>query len=459
MIKLSARGAQLYAVAWLATAGIVFQLFDYWQERALRKTALFCALGGLCWVLYRWARTRRVMAPIPRLATGIMVGAAILVLGHSVARGVIVFRLSSRLGDVLHDQGQTAIRTLRLLGQGVNPYGSKTILDPLVYADQVQALARRRECGAVDQDAALRALQQYWYRDLDPNRMVSLPPAIADSPQCADLRTNFHSVGYHYGPVLLLAYLPLTALLGPAGIYATHVLALFVWVGLLCVWFRKALINVAWLPGVCAVTVFLLAPSHVNYIFLQLAGSDLIPTMLASAGLILWLQGKDIPAACLIGASIGAKLLPGLLFSPLLLRSARGSLVCAAVAAALYLPFAVWEPVGLYHNLLYPFINRDTTSPLAVLPHLAGTLLRVAAVAGIGGWTWRLATGAWPLRESLLFLVTTHLIVLVLAGKSHNNYLIWAMSAIAIFWIWQLDRSGEGGPIAQPATVGITAPG
>lgn len=437
----AARRSQLLAAGWLAAVGILFQLFHYWQERALRKAALLVIIGCLCWGLFRWARTRRVMERLPRLVMWILLGAALLTLGNSLVRGVDSFRASRQVGDVFHDQGQIAHRALRLLAQGVNPYGSRTMLDPLAFWDQISALSRRPDCGAVDQNAAERAFQEYWNRALDPGRMLSLPPAIADSPACRELRLKFQSLGYHYGPVLLLSYLPMVAILGPAGIYAAHVIALLVWLTLLGAWLRKTLVGVAWVPALSAVTVFLLAPSHLNQIFLQLAASDLIPVVLASAGLLLWLQGRDLAAAFLIAASVGAKLLPGLLYAPLLLRNRRATLAFAVSAAALYLPFALWEPAGLYHNLLYPFSIRDTTSPLAAIPQRAGTLLRVAALAGFGAWIWRLRTRGWPDRESLLFLVSIHLAALGLGGMSHNNYLIWAMSAIAIFWIWLVDRS------------------
>jgi hypothetical protein len=435
---------------WLAVVGILFQLFDYWQGRGLRKAGLLVVIGALCWALYRWTGTKRIAMRRPPAVTWILLAAALLLLGNSIVRGVGSFAWSRRQGDVLHDQGQIAHRTLRLLGQGVNPYGSHTMLDPLAFADQVDALARRPECGSVDPDAATRAFAEYWDGHVDAGRMLTLPPVVADSPTCHGLHVKFQSLGYHYGPVLLAAYLPLVALFGPAGIYAVHLLALLIWIAVLGVWLKQTLVSVAWVPALSAMIVFLLAPTHINDIFLQLAASDLIPTILASVGLLCWLQGRDVAAAVLVALSVGSKLFPGVLFAPLLLRNRKAVVVCVVVTVALYLPFAVWEPAGLIHNLLYPFTIRDTTSPLAAISPAAGTLLRIGAVGSIGAWIWRLAIQRWPGRESLLFLVSLHLAALVLGGMSHNNYLIWAMAAIAVFWIWMVDRSGE--PAAEGAT-------
>lgn len=445
------RRSPLLAAAWLAAVGILFQGFHYWQGRTLRKTALFLVIGILCWGLYRWSRTKRILSALPRFVDWVLLGAALLLLGNSLVRGISSFRSSRQLGDVLHDQGQIAHRSLRLLALGVNPYGSRTMLDPLAFADQIDALARRPQCGHVDRDAAGQAFQEYWYRDLGPRSMVALPPAITDAPACSDLRVKFQSLGYHYGPVLLLVYSPLVALLGPAGIYLAHLLALLAWLAVLAPWLKRTLVSAPPVPALSAITVFLLAPSHINYDFLQLTASDLIPTVFASVGLMLWLEGRgeDVPAAVLFAASVGSKLFPGLLFAPLLLRNRRAALVFGAVTTACYLPFALWDWTGLYHNLLYPFTIRDATSPFAALPSIAGTLVRIGAVIGCATWIWRLAMQHWPEGESLLFLVSIHLGVLVLGGMSHNNYLIWAMAAVAVFWIRLVDRSGA--PALEPA--------
>jgi hypothetical protein len=430
-----------FPAAWLALTALLFQLFDYWQGRPLRKTVLFVVIGALCWVFFRWtAQTRRGISVSP-LLTAIAAGGAVLVLGNSFVRGINTFAESRKAGDVFHDQGQIADRALGLAAKRVNPYGSQTLLDPLAFSDQVRRLARRPDCGFVNPDAAQRAFADYWYGGVDPDRMFSLRPDISTLPACDDLRVKFHSLGYHYGPVLLLAYLPLVALLGPAGIYATHLLALIVWLVLLSAWLRSTLLRTAWLPAAAAIILFLLAPAHVNKIFLELSASDLVATILESAGLMLWLVNRDVPAAVLFAASLGTKLFPGLLFAPLLLRNVRSVLTFVAVAAALYLPFALWDASGLYHNLLYPFTIRDSTSPLAAMPETAGTLLRLVAAAGFAAWIWRLALLGWPQRLSLLFLVIVHLAALILGGMSHNNYLIWAMSVIAIFWIRLTDRT------------------
>jgi len=100
----------------------------------------------------------------------------------------------------------------------------------------------------------------------------------------------------------------------------------------------------------------------------------------------------------------------------------------------------VWDRAGLFNNLLYPFTIRDTTSPIVVLPRTAGMLLRLGAAAGFGAWIWRLAAHGWSQRESLLMLVNVHLATLMIGNMSKNNYLIWAMSVIAVFWIWLVDR-------------------
>jgi len=431
-----------FAAGWLVITGTLFQVFDYWQDRPLRKTALFVAIGFLCWSLWRWTQRRRITVTRSPYLTWALALAALLVLSNSLARGIESFMESRRVGDVVHDQGQIAHRALRLLARGVNPYGTRTMLDPLGFSYQVN-VARTRGCTEADADAAQRKFTDYWTGTLDFSQMLSLPPRIADAPACTAIRRRFQSLGYHYGPVLLLAYVPLVQLLGPSGIYLVHLLMLVAWLIVLGAWLRKTMVTIPWITALSATTVFLLAPRHVNEIFLYLTASDLVATVLASVGLLLWLQGRDVAAAVLLAASVGSKLFPGLLFAPLLLRNMRSTLIFMAAVAALYLPFVLWDATGLFNNVLYPFTIQDTTSPLASLPDLGRTLLRAGAAVGFGSWILRLAIRNWPHRESLLFLVNLHIAALILGGMSKNNYLIWAMSVVAVFWIRMVDGGKE----------------
>jgi hypothetical protein len=429
----------LLAVAWLAAVGGLFQLFHYWQGQGLRRGALLLGIGALCWGVYRWARSGRTTIALPRLAGVVLALLAAAAMANSTVQAFRTIDASRRAGDVFHDQGQIALRALRLLQQRLNPYGERTMLDPLAFSDRLRELSGRPECGSVDVGAGRRALRDFWYGSLDPVQMRSLFPDVSAAASCADLRLRFQSLGFHYGPVLLLLYLPFVTLFGPAGIYVAHLTALLAWMAGLGVYLRRTLANVPWIPAFAAIILFLLAPSHVNHIFLRLAASDLLPVILASIALLCWLRGRDLFAALFLSISVGSKLFPGLLYTPLLLRTPRAAATFAGIAAAIYLPFLLWDPRGVAHNLSFPLTLRDSTAPLFSVPSVLGSLLRAGALAGLGLWLWRLRARGWAEQASLLFVVFLHVAALGLGGMLHNNYLIWAMSVVAVFWVRLID--------------------
>ena len=87
--------------------------------------------------------------------------------------------------------------------------------------------------------------------------------------------------------------------------------------------------------------------------------------------------------------------------------------------------------------------------PIAEISVNLVVMLGLGAAVGFGAWIRRLAVLGWPQRQSLFFLVNIHLAALILGGMSHNNYLLWAMSVIAIFWIRLTDRSDEPVTVQQ----------
>jgi hypothetical protein len=128
---------------------------------------------------------------------------------------------------------------------------------------------------------------------------------------------------------------------------------------------------------------------------------------------------------------------------PLLSRNRRSSVIFIGTAALFFLPFLLWDPRGFVNNLAFPFTLQqlDSTAPLFFLPSVAGSVIRLSVVAVFASWIGTLYLRRWPERETLFLLALLHLAVLGSGSIFHNNYVIWAMSVVALFWVCVPDEA------------------
>jgi uncharacterized membrane protein len=131
---------------------------------------------------------------------------------------------------------------------------------------------------------------------------------------------------------------------------------------------------------VVAVSPLLLGP----FVFSRF---DAWPTALAVLALAALLRDRPWIAAVLLGAAISVKLWPAVLVPLLARRGWRFAATSLGVAAAIFLPFAVFEPRGLWHSfhvqLARPLQLESLGSALLIASHhVFGTQFDVVSSYG-----------------------------------------------------------------------------
>ena len=433
---------------WLAAIVItlaLFHIFDWMHE--LVRTGLLLLIAALAW---GYRRELRQLAPItrpPERWTRSVVRMARTGAAINTAIGLVVVLVGFRSASVPSDQAQSVIEALGLLRHGINPWASTTILDHVAYPLAVDELDAIPECQAASGDALPPTNAEHQILSGRSNATAALPHLRA-LPECARLRHLFSALGFKYGPVMLLFYWPFVTLLGPAGFPIAHLLLFAACCLLVARWAGRghdpfktatALIPLVWSTQL---TWNALIQGHL----------DLLPVFLACCCLVLCEQRQFGTAAVCLGVSIGAKLLPGLLFVPLLLKAPRRFLAVAALTVlAAFGPVAIWDWSGLWHNFAYPFLRGPDSTALAFL---LGPQARLAASAGsllVAGWlAVRAHVRRWDLTGSLNWLMGAHLLTLGSGSTFHNNYLVWLLPILSA---WVINGKGSVAPARMPAAV------
>lgn len=394
---------------------------------------------------------------------------ALGLLGFHLYVGAREIEHTARTGAIKLDQGQIAYRAIRWLGEiHLNPYGHEVMLDPVYYMSELQrhqpsgclaftpaapaasaGLAERRQF-------ALRLLdaQRRLWDGLDPGAMAALMPAVDPAERCARARLGFRSLGFKYGPLDLLAYVPTVLAFGPAGVFVTQLLAFVGIVALVALLAaQRAGKRSAAVPLALCV---LLGMPHLHNNVLTTSALDAVPTLLALAA--LWAHGarRGALAALLLGAALASKPLPGLLYAPLLAAYPARTLLVALVAALVpYVPFALWDAEGLWNNVvLYPLTRpTDSTALAHFLPAWAQAAWLGLCALGVG-YTLFATLRARAVRSVLWSgLFASHLLVLAAAGYLHNNYFTWLAPVLAL-WTVQLWGSPQPGSGVQTPVAG-----
>jgi hypothetical protein len=417
--------------AWL----LAFSVFDRgWG--GVRLVLLAAGLGGV--TALAWARPLRANGAPTRSIRPILLGLVLGAMAGDVAVGAASVVVTARTGEIRLDQGEATYRAALLLVRGEDPWGRRALLDPEAY---LRRLPRRMALGdapAMTQAAIDANLHRYW-QTLDPGLRDVLLPA---PPPKAENESAM--LGYKYGPVPVLAILPAAVMLGPAAVPLMQVAATFALWGVLALLLAESAGGDAFLLA----TAVLLIDPHVLRNFLYLTASDVWPLLFGATAVLAARKGAPVATGVALGLALGSKILPAVLYLPLLgaMRSRAAAAACLAVVSVVYAPFAWWDAMGLTHDLIaWPAeMAPDDTSWVGSVPPFLAAWARLVAGAGVLLVAWRWATGREPGAPRPLAMLA--ILSVATAPQFHNNYVPW-------FSVWMVVAAAEAlAGTAQPAS-------
>jgi hypothetical protein len=449
----SSARCRAFGFVWIGAVWLVlelFLLFDWDQGRI--RFVLVGVLGALLWVFATRARERSTpRAASTHVAVGVPGGlwaqralwTGVLL---SFAAGMVYLVRDHRSGTVQSDQAQTVIDALHVLRSGGNPYGAGTVTDRVAYGLATDAIAAKPGCRGSDETVQFRVGQTG----------DGVVPAIAPARECAEISRLFSSLGFKYGPATLLVYWPFVAAFGADGFIILHLVTFALCLALLYRW-ALGVAGSAGLPGPAATALLLFVwPTHLVINAFQQEHLDLPAVCLVVLAWVYWWprggrgraddRGRFVAAAICLGLSASMKLLPALLYVPILAKAPRRTLLtgftaltwlaAASVVFLFFAPFAWWDWTGLWHNSAYPFFrDADSTAMAFYLSRRMATALRVAGVLAALTLAARAHLRAWAPREAIEYLLGAHLAVLGTGTTLHNNYLLWLLPLLPLFII------------------------
>ncbi|HEV2265218.1 MAG TPA: hypothetical protein VGR79_11885 [Stellaceae bacterium] len=239
--------------------------------------------------------------------------------------------------------------------------------------------------------------------------------------------------GYKYLPAMPAIYLPLGLVLGARGVLVTNLLLQAATVALmLCLGRRTG----AYRNGFVAAALYLSLPLVAQQLFAK-GTTDLaavVPLLLA----FIAFERSDFLSGLCVGASIAAKLVPGVVFVPCLLPPGTGArvryglgIVCGMLPI---LPYALGAPSAFYDNIILFNAIRppDSTSWLAFAPEGAALVARsifVALALAVTVHVWRRAP---ELTARFALAAALTLAIILAAPTAHHNYQLWWLPFYAL---------------------------
>ena len=284
-------------------------------------------------------------------------------------------------------------------------------------------------------------------------RKQLLPTATAGKSLLSETRL----LGYKYGPLLI----DVAALFAPLGqpcaivglqiaIYAVTLVAMA------CLFWRAFEDKNLAAIGILA----LLLDRHLSWEYVELAMADIWVLAFCALSVLAFQRSRPLGVGACLGAALGCKLFPSLIFLPLLLACGgiRPILVAAGVAAAIYLPWLAWDPAGIFANIvMWPFVMfKDTTSWTYYAPPQIVLAARLIALGALALLWYRYLTG----RETRLFwtLAVANTLLLVTGNTFHNNYIPWALIWVVAAVIERYSAARIPWPLQGAALLGRPQP-
>jgi hypothetical protein len=237
--------------------------------------------------------------------------------------------------------------------------------------------------------------------------------------------------GYKYLPVMMAAYAPLGLPWAAHGIVVTNLVLHGATAGLLGLIAARS----SRAAGL-AVALFYLSQAFLAHQLMTRGVNDLV-AMLPLLGALYLVDKRPGWAGLLVGLSIAAKLMPGLVGLMCLLPAPGGRARYAggvAVGLLPILPFVLWGPDAFAANILLFNAIRpvDDTSWLIGLPALTVMLVRAVAAGALFAIAWRIARIPPEPEARCGLLVLAILCVFAVGPDMHHNYYLWFIPPLAL---------------------------
>ncbi len=413
------RHLPLLLVTLVATG--LFELFFHfdWDSGVVRAGVVVALLGLMLFAraLGR-GRTRSAWPRWMLVVSSVVV--ALLVYWHFKEGLLSTWRQRrSEMGDI-------HVRTVRLLREGISPWGFGTVLESGAFRYLIRdpaSLACR--AGSPPPDEAQQATM--WD---SPSRGDELFPERITAPGCEYAHALLAVVGYRYGPAMIAAYVPLIGALGRGGEYVTHLLFLLAILGALAVLLRPLSRE-----GLLMACVVLLGQSVLRWDTLYESDCDLIPTAMMLWALVAFEKGRFGAAGALAALTLAAKVFPAVFLLPLLIQDRRGRAAGAflAVSALSWGPAFAVDGVGVWDNVFRFNLERagDSTALSFFAPPAVMLAVRLGVVAScaLAFWRFVLRPGAF---EPMAFVAFCMGPFFVFSKVFHNNYLVWWLPVVGV---------------------------
>jgi uncharacterized membrane protein len=263
---------------------------------------------------------------------------------------------------------------------------------------------------------------------------------------------RFPEVAFAYGPMMVLGYLP--ALYGPVWFKICS----FVYTGgIVALTSRFAAQGVQGiLPKVAAIVfaiaVVIMPRAILNDVSVGI--NDHFPVFLLLVSLSLLQRKREGMAGVITGLSLAAKFAPAAFLLILMIRRKfpMRFFVGVALGCLPILPFLLWDPARLLHDVVYfHFAKEGTpTSIFTITPPELHYLIRSArwvcvAIFIVRNFRKEVEVGTLIYEFTLLAILINALHV-----EMHSNYLVWVLPTSAILFsryryrTWSLGRSVLG---------------
>lgn len=247
------------------------------------------------------------------------------------------------------------------------------------------------------------------------------------------------SHGYKYLPTMIATYLPLGSLFGATGMRLTNLIldgAVAFLVGVLA---RR---HSGWVCGTLAASLYLMLPMLPGDIYFN-AVTDLAPTVFLLAAMALY-QARPGVAGVMIGFSVAAKLLPGLLMVVCCFPASGrlryvGGILLGLIPAIVFFLLA---PSDFMQNIVWFVATRpiDTTSWLFGAPSYVIMTVRLGFVLFIGAVAFAVVWRPPDFFERCSLYVLCSVAALLVGPTTHNNYMLWWIPFFCILFSWPLSK-------------------
>jgi hypothetical protein len=232
--------------------------------------------------------------------------------------------------------------------------------------------------------------------------------------------------GYRYWPMMFAAYMPITAFFntGWGAIRLTNFILDGIAVALIIVLAGRLS---GWLSGVLAASLYLMLPIVANRLYAW-ADTDLVPVVFLLAALAVY-QSRPSIAGLLVGLSVSAKFVPGLLMLICCFPEARRAHYITGFVLGLIpaLAFCLLAPSEFISNTVMCIVSTtsfDSSSWQYGGPVYLNTVAQSAVVFLIAAVSWLMVFRP-PDLYSRCTLYVICVVATLLASHVHNNYMLW----------------------------------